>query len=116
MNKPIALLGLATLGMIYLGLIKIAVITGIATALTYTTTKTTAQKTPQSSSSPKVQPIKVKRKYDGPDSIYPEKMKIDLDPASTGMKSVPLKRGLGGLGKAIGGGTKRIVKGGDDDD
>jgi len=53
------------------------------------------------SGGPKVQPIIVKRKYVGPESIYPEKMKIEYNPRGYNWKSK-----TEAFGKAIGSGFR----------
>lgn len=115
MNKPSILLAIITVGMVYIGLVKIALITGIATAFTFYSTTKSKGTTQASSSNVNVQPIKVKRKYDGPDSIYPEEMEIKTPPKP--MTKDWTKNVLDSLGSALGSTTKKITrKGGDDDE
>ncbi len=113
MNKSTLILGASALTMLYLGLTQIALLTGIATGLTHLLTKEKTS-SPNNSSNVKVQPIKVKREYDGPDSIYPDDMSINLSPHKTGAKA-DLGKGLGYLGKCIGAATKKIGGGSDED-
>ncbi len=104
MNKQATLLILIALGLAYLGMIKIAIITGIATIATHYADKKqrTSGSSNPNSSDVKVQPIKVKRKWDEDiESIYPEEMEIDMSPAKTGMKD-ELGDSLENIGKIIG--------------
>ncbi len=114
MDKTTTALVFIALGLAYLGLMEIAIITGLATVLTVYAGK--GQKKPETTSSGnsnvKVQPIKVKRKWDEDvESIYPDSMKINMDPVKTGVKD-DLGDSLEGMGKIIG----NIAKGVKDED
>lgn len=110
MNKTTILLIIITLSLIYLRLTKIAILTGLTTAYTLTLTP---KKTPSTNtnSDVKVQPIKIKRKFDDTKSIYPDSMKINMSPAKTGVKDSPgstlkgIGQSLGSIVKKIGGGN-----------
>jgi len=114
MNKTTTALIFIALGLAYLGMIKVAIITGLATILTIYTGKKQEKtgSTSPSNSEVKVQPIKVKRKWEEDvDPIYPDSMKINMDPAKTGIKD-DLGDSLEGLGKIIG----NVAKGVKDED
>ena len=54
------------------------------------------EESPTSSPGPQIRPIIVKRKYVGPESIYPQKMSINITPPKPGIGAP------GALGKFIG--------------
>ena len=55
---------------------------------------------------PRVQPIIIRRKYVGPESIYPKKMNIYVD--ETGTPTDWREYGPQGVGKAVGSGIKKV--------
>ncbi|MFW5902650.1 MAG: hypothetical protein ACOCTT_02060 [archaeon] len=102
MDKPVILLTFIALGLAYLGMIQVVVITGLATAAVFYSSKNGNKSKPSKNSDVKIQPIKVKRKWDEDvESIYPKKMNIVMDTPKTGIKD-DLGDSLEGMGKIIG--------------
>jgi|GEM_PF-5122981 len=111
MDKPTITLIFITLGLVYLGMVKIAALTGAAAAMIFYSGKEKSKSKSSKSSDFKVQPIKVKRKWDEDvDSIYPKKMNIVMATPRTGI-SDDLEDSLEGIGEMIGKTAKKIKDG-----
>lgn len=123
MNEVPLILIIGAAALFYLGIFELAVLTGIGAVVTMKTTSSGGKSKSGSSSSSnvKVQPIKIKRKWDeSVKSIYPEKMTIDMDPPDKGLPSglgiyLGFNSGMKKFGKAIGSATKKARGDGDED-
>lgn len=123
MNEVPLILIAGAAALLYLGIVELALITGIGAVVTMKTMSngTTKSSSKSSSSNVKVQPIKIKRKWDEDiKSIYPEKMTIDMDPPDKGLPSglgiyLGMNSGMKKFGKALGSVTKK-ARGGSNED